>query len=463
MNLKGGFTARIRVTRKTTDELCYSIPCINIDYLCLNGSTITARHEVGSCRTITVFATHGILVHGLVYTTSKDELTGGFLVLPNNYLGCEYLVDCYSPMNDRAQFSISAIHNDTRVSIDCTNYCQIDNELVTNAVYLNAGESAFVETLDLSSSIAGTRIHSNNPISVVVGSANVYIKPPNSDQSTLDRGFIVEQLLPVSAWGRTHIVPPFLNATNGWIVRVMAYSSNTTLLLTNCGEVESEDLVIDSRDFKDIPVTSTDQMCVVVGDKPIQVVQYMSSSLNYQHGDPSMLLIPPLQDFHGNTSVVTEPADYLSAHADVVTYEQGKAGLRLNNEAIDEGSWYCFNTSDPFAEEYDSKEFCYCHTRLQETVRTFASISDESSPFLVRLYSQREHVGAAMLADITIPSGKISTAVADPEGGATGARPPKIGSTMFFIHFLTIRMLENKAQIARESIKITLELDPCRK
>ena len=41
------------------------------------------------------------------------------------------------------------------------------------------------------------------------------------------------------------------------------------------------------------------------------------------------------------------------------------------------------------------------------------------------------------------------------QGGATGARPPKIGSTMYF---LSIRMLKNKAQIARESIKITLEL-----
>ena len=46
--------------------------------------------------------------------------------------------------------------------------------------------------------------------------------------------------------------------------------------------------------------------------------------------------------------------------------------------------------------------------------------------------------------------------VANPGGGgATGARPPKIWSTMFFIQFL-IRMLKNKAQIARETIKTTL-------
>ena len=35
---------------------------------------------------------------------------------------------------------------------------------------------------------------------------------------------------------------------------------------------------------------------------------------------------------------------------------------------------------------------------------------------------------------------------------------PKIGSTMSLIHFFYIRMLKNKAQIARESIKRTLEL-----
>ena len=44
--------------------------------------------------------------------------------------------------------------------------------------------------------------------------------------------------------------------------------------------------------------------------------------------------------------------------------------------------------------------------------------------------------------------------------------PPQIGSTMFFIYFF-LRMLKNKAEIARESIKTTLELPrplsgPCR-
>ena len=36
--------------------------------------------------------------------------------------------------------------------------------------------------------------------------------------------------------------------------------------------------------------------------------------------------------------------------------------------------------------------------------------------------------------------------------------PPKIGSTMFFVIQFLIKMLKNKAQIARETIKITLEL-----
>ena len=49
-------------------------------------------------------------------------------------------------------------------------------------------------------------------------------------------------------------------------------------------------------------------------------------------------------------------------------------------------------------------------------------------------------------------------AVADPRGDAPP--PPKIGSTMLFfsMFFFFFRMLKNKAQIARESIKTTLEL-----
>ena len=44
--------------------------------------------------------------------------------------------------------------------------------------------------------------------------------------------------------------------------------------------------------------------------------------------------------------------------------------------------------------------------------------------------------------------------VADPGGGgATGARPPKIGSTVIFYKPFCIRMLKNRALIALESIK----------
>ena len=53
--------------------------------------------------------------------------------------------------------------------------------------------------------------------------------------------------------------------------------------------------------------------------------------------------------------------------------------------------------------------------------------------------------------------------VADPRGGggggATGARPPKIGSTVCVLNQKNfIRMLKNKAQIAQESIKTALDL-----
>ena len=51
--------------------------------------------------------------------------------------------------------------------------------------------------------------------------------------------------------------------------------------------------------------------------------------------------------------------------------------------------------------------------------------------------------------------------VADPRvGGGGGAQqaPPKIGPTMFILIQLFIRMLKNNAQIARETIKTTLEL-----
>ena len=46
----------------------------------------------------------------------------------------------------------------------------------------------------------------------------------------------------------------------------------------------------------------------------------------------------------------------------------------------------------------------------------------------------------------------------DPEGGATGARPPLKLNQLFFKSSFVSECLKNKALIARESIKATLQL-----
>ena len=67
-----------------------------------------------------------------------------------------------------------------------------------------------------------------------------------------------------------------------------------------------------------------------------------------------------------------------------------------------------------------------------------------------------------------------SNAAADLEGGATGAPPPQKKKLIDYVFFppYCIRMLKNKAQIARESIKnqellssraLKRAMDPCRK
>ena len=50
----------------------------------------------------------------------------------------------------------------------------------------------------------------------------------------------------------------------------------------------------------------------------------------------------------------------------------------------------------------------------------------------------------------------LTTHSGESKGAQKATPPPKIGLTMGFFIQLFIRMLKNKAQIARESIKITL-------
>ena len=363
------------------------------------------------CLPITIQSTHDISVHGLVYTDT-GSMTGGFLAFPHAILGGEYVIDTYASDEAYAKIFITPVEDETTITIKPINESvrfQYSNGTNSETSFLlNSGEYVAMKSQIDSENIIGTRISSNYKISVVVSSSKVLI--PSNASNGYDFGFILEQLLPTSSWGYRHVIPPF-PGTNGWMVHIMSIFSNTTISLAgNCGGSQGNASV--SAEGYDISsgTDASSSVCVIVANEPIQVVQFMKSSPKGgpEKGDPSMVLIPPVSVFHGNTTFSVSISDDIIQYISVIVRDTGKSGIMLNgNKLADGDNWECFEVSVSFYET-SVTTFCYYSTILENGIYTLSQSLD-SAKFSLSLFTYREKVlhsdqgsvGAAMLGDIS--------------------------------------------------------------
>ncbi|XP_030844487.1 uncharacterized protein LOC105443116 isoform X2 [Strongylocentrotus purpuratus] len=410
-----GFTTSLRITLNSKEKTFIWVPCLEIKgwFQEPDDDNLSVELDKTNCSTITVFSSANIIVHGIV--ESGGAITGGFLALPNDYLGKEYLIDVYTPeIGTSPQAAITAINDNTNVTIDCvSSNCTIDGNVSGNII-LNTNDSVLLQT-ESPTTLTGTLVRADKPISVVVGSIKVRIPMTGEEH-----GVIIEQLIPVSKWGRVHFVPPFQSATNGWVIRVSAFYQNTNVTLSQCGNDTLQHEMLSRQKYIDIEVAENmnNYVCMIISDMPVQVMQYMESSSRDQYGDPSMILIPPTQDFHGNTTLRVENGNDILQYVDFITTESGKDSLKLNGNAVSNLTGYCFNLTEDLQEIVDYghspvQGYCYFYKKLTNGVY-YVTQSDQSEKFLVRLYAQTFAVGGAMLADLSFQEPEMLNITAGP-------------------------------------------------
>ncbi|XP_072165139.1 uncharacterized protein [Diadema setosum] len=348
---------------------------------------------VSQCATVQLLLTDDVIVYGLLY--ADDELTAGFLALPEQALGTEYLVDCLG-VGSTPYIVITAIEDNTEVSVNSTN--EGDSTLI---YHLNASS---IERLP---AVAGAYVSSNKKVAVIVEAEGVRIPV-----FWFDKGVIMEQLLPISHWGRVHIVPRFADDIK-WTLQVMSFQPETNVSLTNCEHAGVQFVSLESRKNYTLFQVRWDQApCVVVANKPIQVVQYMHGSDLHQPGDPSMILIAPVEDYHGNITLhIEDNTSHTSQHVDIVTEQMYTYSFRLGNLDIAAQSWNCFNVTDGFqapSADENVRTFCHLYRNLSNNVYHVGS-SDPSARMFVRLSAHALVTGGAMLADISFPTASEKT------------------------------------------------------
>ena len=122
---------------------------------------------------------------------------------------------------------------------------------------------------------------------------------------------LLEQVMPTESWGHRFVLGPFLGRSSGFIYRVLAGNTNSTLQISSRGIVQ-----IQAGDWFEDDV-SGDTVVYVVSKTPILVVQYMKSKEAEGKYDPAMIIVPSVESFVNNVTFPVMESSYSSFHYNI--------------------------------------------------------------------------------------------------------------------------------------------------
>lgn len=279
----------------------------------------------------------------------------GFLGLPMEVLGNEYMIMSYpntiepsaagqvlNVSDFPSQFAVVATQDNTTVTVTPTTPVNGRGSTDPFSVRLQTGDVFFAQARDsrqipmvAGRDLTGTRVRSDKPI-VVMGSHQRANIPWNE---AVGRDHLVEQLPPVSRWGRRAMVTPHYqlpktqNDEN--FVRVIAAQSGTILTIDS---ITSQALPVGRS--VDIPL---DRAKLLTANNPILVAQFQHSTTDVQYisvandtvGDPFMMLVPSREQF--DTAYTFESwntKDFFYHYVNVVIPTERISSLRLDGRPL---------------------------------------------------------------------------------------------------------------------------------
>ena len=241
----------------------------------------------------------------VVYGVNKESYTNdGFLGLPTAALGTDYFVVVWNPATIGGQFGIAATEDDTHIDIFFSNPLEelrvvFNGRAYSNNDILKIRLDAYQTFLAINelrdSDLTGTRIRSNKPIAVFSGNIRTSIEFTAGNPS---RDHLVEQIPPTSVWGKRFVSVSTPGRTLGDYYKIFASLSNTFVTIRTAEKSESY-LLAKAGDFKQVRIKSS-TCAYIESDNPVLVTMFVLSqdgSDNPEKADPSMIIIPPINQY----------------------------------------------------------------------------------------------------------------------------------------------------------------------
>ena len=264
--------------------------------------------EVG----IHVTSDQEIAVYGL---SSQPQSTDGFTALPVDVLGSSYMAIAYAPFFDGSfgsQLAVVATADGTNVTITPSVNAGTHPAGIPYVVTLKRGEVYQLQSKNAGADgdLTGSWITADRPVAVFSGNAVTDV-PLTYDAAD----HLVEQLVPIDAWGDHFITVPLGGRLRGDTFRVLAAEDGTnvevndTLVATLSGGQYYEWVGTKAQDIS----TS----------KPATVAQYANSAMfegsGKDVGDPFMAIIPPVESSLTDYTLCTPASGFTSHYINVWT------------------------------------------------------------------------------------------------------------------------------------------------
>lgn len=279
-----------------------------------------------------------VSVYGLSH---RFQTTDSFMGLPVEALGKEYRIVGYYKLREDliSQFAVIATEDSTEVTINPNSPTYAGRQagmpftvkLRKGDVYQVIGSSP---GKNAPSDLTGSLVQSNKPIAVFSGHNGAYI--PSREQGY---NHLVEQLPPVSAWGRHYYVGKLFGRTKSTI-RVLA-AENDTKVFTN-GQLVA--FLAAGDYYEDGNVSEHTQ---ITGDKRIMVAQYSHGFVNSLDsiGDPMMILLTPTQQFLKSYRMATPIRGEWRHYVNIVVPREAVSSLRIDGKPVSEQAFTPFGES----------------------------------------------------------------------------------------------------------------------
>jgi len=291
-----------------------------------------------------------------VYACSRESRsTDAWLVFPTSSLGKEHYVMSYeSDVTSNffetnrypSQFVVVANENDTDVEIRLsTTQTQVAQGNIRR-VRLQRGQSylvqAFVSARTSGEDLTGTLIRSTKPVAVVSGHFRAAV-PRN--ESTDSRDLLAEQLPSVDKWGTSFAVAPMVAPSDAQfssdrdrpLYRIVAAVDSTIVTVNglplprlNSGTHVTQLLT------SPVSVQSNHPILVAVIDRSSS----RSSVSRLRSGDPSLIVVPPIDQYLTSYRVMSiEPEESgppaFTEHWLMITFAQGALpSLRVDGQPV---------------------------------------------------------------------------------------------------------------------------------